>query len=508
LFYVLVSLKVLWRDAGILATPAIAGVFVVATVALAGVVVALATRLSLPVSLPIFVTVAYVNACLGVASGWALAGGRLGPFLKSTRTLATVAVIAVALAAAVGLQRVIAARWPRMRVVVHAGIVAGLLLLTVVSSRTIPGRPAPQARADRADVADIYVLSFDALRSDALWTFVGDNPDSALAGLLRQSTVFENVVAHGLSTDPILANNTFAGSSQTSCEGSLPTSLAHKGHFTAMFYAGAGRRFEGSVCYGYFFAGDGPDLVHRFAVPSVVDAIAHGHAALRPKVLRSDALLGKLAEVAHSPSPLFAYLHFLELHAPYVPVAKRADVVHAASVREYMRRCYVAACDPTRDAALIANARNAYREIVPEVDAAVARALQIARSRGRPFVVVLTADHGELFGEHGGFAHGGGFVPELLDIPFAVFDSRDTTPRRRCELLLSSEALRALFTKGSYPDHGELLLELPLGRAVIRKDTSSIEYELSSDVLPHAHTWRNIHSDAKGTVPYPIATCP
>jgi arylsulfatase A-like enzyme len=152
--------------------------------------------------------------------------------------------------------------------------------------------------------------------------------------------------------------------------------------------------------------------------------------------------------------------------------------------------------------------------LLDEVDRAVGDVLEIARQRRREFVLVITADHGELLGEHGGFAHAGGFVPELLDIPFVVMDSRSAVPQRRCELLLSSDAMRHTVLEiqqvngMEYPDHDPLELDLPpLGHATIRKSTSTIEYEVSSGVMPHAGTWRNIHHERRGTITYPVEQC-
>jgi len=160
-----------------------------------------------------------------------------------------------------------------------------------------------------------------------------------------------------------------------------------------------------------------------------------------------------------------------------------------------------------RYASTIDGARAAYVQLVDEVDATVGKVMALARRRGRPFKLVVTADHGELFGEHGGFAHGGGFVPELLDIPFIIFDSRRAVSERRCELMLSSEAMRYALVGGN-PTAAEVLeLDVSLGRATIDARAATLKYQLSKDVLPHAGTWRNIHREAQGTLPYPIERC-
>jgi hypothetical protein len=390
-----------------------------------------------------------------------------------------------------------------------------LILGTVVAARGLPRIPEAHAAASGGG-PDVYVLSFDALRTDMLEAYVATHPTSNLARVKQQATSYENVVAHGLATDTILANNTFAGARVTSCAGSIPDRLAHRGYFTAMLFGRLGRRFEGSDCYEYYYSGDRDALVSRYSVPALVSALSDDAAALRHNMLEGQELVGKLRQLAVTSNPLYAYAHFLELHAPYVPEGDRQNPAAEVAMKEFMRRCYTVACDVSDpdNARLVDNARRAYTMLLDEADRAVGEVLEIAQQRKRPFVVVVTADHGELFGEHGGFAHSGGFVGELLDVPFLVMDSRDHVRERRCELMLSSEAVRAVAMSVAgasdvvYPDRDALdLVAPPLGRARIEKQTSTIRFELSGEMLRHAGTWRNIHRVQQGTLPYPIERC-
>jgi hypothetical protein len=506
LSYACVSFKALWLDAGVLAIPAVAIAFAVVTLIVVGGTALLVVRWRMPATFPLLVSAAHANACFGIAAGWALAGGRLWPFLRSPRTILVALLSAGLLLGAAVLQRVFERRqvwWSR--IAVHAVVLASLAVAVSLSSRQmvrLEGHAPSESKQP-----DIYVLSFDALREDILREYIGGHPAGSLASLVGSASSFVNVVSHGSSTDFILANNTFAGSPQTRCAGSLPAQLAESGYFTGMLYAGVGRRFEGSVCYEYYFAGEGEDLAHRFTVPGLVDRLADPSRAIRRKVLRASPLLDKLAALAELESPLFVYSHVLELHAPYMPKARSHDPDYAVALQEYMQRCYTTACDAVENAELVARMRRAYNELMDEVDEAVARARKLAESRKRPFIIVLTADHGELFGEHGGFAHGGGFVPELLHIPFVVYDSRHLTPSRHCELMLSSEAMRATLLGTPYPDHATLDVTLPLGHMVIDKAAGTLRYEIAPDAIPHAGTWRNIHRDPAGTLPYPIERC-
>jgi hypothetical protein len=513
--YLVISLKIFWLDAELLTSPRIGVAFVLFTIGTFSLTGYLQQRLRLPETFPLILSLGYANVCLAIASGWGLGGGRLLPFLLSGRTVLVAVSGGIVVVLATVVQRWAETKGGGSRAIVPVTVVAILVATTLVTMRRLPNvRHAPMR--DGGDQPDVIILSFDALRSDALASFIASHPDSHAARLAQRVTLFENVVSQGPSTDHALANNTFAGMSRTNCPTSVPGQLFARGYFTAMLYANLGRRFEGSDCFKYYFSGNGASLSLRYGVAALARALVKDNDPLRHGALRAPELLDKLREVAVGERPLYAYLHFLELHAPYVPESDLHDEAAAAVMSEFTRRCYMVACDQSdpNNAKLIAVARAAYTKLLDEVDRAIGSAWQIAEQRGRPFVLVVTADHGELIGEHGGFAHSGGFVPELLDIPFLVFDSREQRRGRRCELMLSSEAIRATALGASnvgapsYPDHAVLeLLAPPLGRARIDKQRASIDYEIAEDVIPHYGTWRNIHREPRGTLSYPIERC-
>jgi hypothetical protein len=513
--FLLISLKIFWVDSSMLTTPKIAVAFACFT---AGWFVAIAYashRLSLPNMAPIVLTVAYAHVCLAVASRWSIGGGRLLPFVFSRSTLTIVLVGCVGVVAVIAVQRALErrpARW--WSAIVPVTILAAQMTLVAASAQQLPTAKKPEIIA-RADSPDIYIVSFDAMRTDAFKAFVAAHPTSHLATIAAQATMFENVVSHGPATDVILANNTFAGAARTSCDDTVPAQLAARGYATVMAYARLGKRFDGSDCYQHYYSVAAATLMSRYAVPAVSGALSHREHLLQQQGRAGD-LIAKLQKFSSVNAPLFSYLHFLELHAPYVPKSRRRDADFAETMNEFMTGCYTVACDQTdpQNAKVIELARQSYAQLLDEVDDAVGAVLEIATRRKRDFVLVVTADHGELLGEHGGFAHTGGFVGELLDIPFVVFDSRVRRPDRRCELMLSSEAVKATALSAaqnqppSYPDREILELDMPpLGRGQIDKARATIHYELADEVLPQAGTWRNIHRDQRGTLAYPIERC-
>jgi hypothetical protein len=204
----------------------------------------------------------------------------------------------------------------------------------------------------------------------------------------------------------------------------------------------------------------------------------------------------------------------LDLHAPYVSLARRTDDRYLGStLPDFMAHCYVGGCDVKKEdhRALVGQAREAYLESVTDIEAHVAEVFRIAEQRKRPFRLVVTSDHGELFGEHGAFAHGGGFVPELLSVPFVVYDSTARRGSRTCDLLTTAEALRVVTEADpASPRVSHDRIEIdghPLGRAVVDAPNGTITYTIAEGYVRHRNTWRNLHPDATGVVPWTPARC-
>jgi arylsulfatase A-like enzyme len=160
---------------------------------------------------------------------------------------------------------------------------------------------------------------------------------------------------------------------------------------------------------------------------------------------------------------------------------------------------------------VIEQARGTYLESVTDIEAHVAEIFRIAEQRKRPFRLVVTSDHGELFGEHGAFAHGGGFVPELLSVPFVVYDSTERRGSRTCNLLTTAEALGAVTgAELALPRVSRERIEIdghPLGRAVVDGANGTITYTIAEEYLRHRNTWRNLHPHSAGVVPWTPARC-
>ncbi len=516
-FYVMASLHLFMVRAALLQVPLVAVAFALFTAfAFAALVFAL-RRWSLPASVPILTVLAYYNLCRSISADWADRGGSLIPFLAAPETLVKVALGALLLPTFLWLFT-----YQRHRSgLLHAGLLAIFAILVVrQSAASGPASPATVPIEESTSRPDFYVLSFDAMRPDSLQRYVEDHPTSHLAQMMARSMSLENVISDGLATYPILDNNTYGIAAPGHCERSVPGQLAKRGYSTEMLFGRLATRIDSAQCYGRYYSASGMPLAWQYAPLAVWRSLMGDEdASLRDEFLPSDVVLDELQASMAAPQPIFAYLHLLELHAPYVPTSLAGDSAYLDSLRQYMKACYAKACDPEdpENGVVIEAVKEGYAKTYDDIDKLVGRFFQLAEARGRDLVVVLTADHGELFGEHGGFAHSGGFVPELLNIPFVIYDSRRPSPvRRRCELLSSSKALAAVARQlaageaiESFRDYERLKLEAePLGRAMIHRDQNLIEYRINPEMAVHQGTWRNIHQQDAGAIPYRLASCP
>ncbi len=126
--------------------------------------------------------------------------------------------------------------------------------------------------------------------------------------------------------------------------------------------------------------------------------------------------------------PFFAYLHSLELHWPYCAPPTTRGVFTAGyqgrplcadwrRLREDIRSGAV-----TLDAEEVEAMRGQYDEELLALDGEIGLLFDRLRERGLwdDTLIVVTADHGEEFFEHGGMAHGTSLYDELLHVPLVL----------------------------------------------------------------------------------------
>jgi arylsulfatase A-like enzyme len=124
-------------------------------------------------------------------------------------------------------------------------------------------------------------------------------------------------------------------------------------------------------------------------------------------------------------APIFLYLQLMEPHAPYAPPPALLERVRGDAPPVDLRRAseamFIDTVDPV-DGAELREIRDAYDASVLAVDEALRGLFGALEARGffENAVVVVTADHGEEFQEHGGRGHGRTLFDETIRVPLIV----------------------------------------------------------------------------------------
>jgi uncharacterized sulfatase len=317
--------------------------------------------------------------------------------------------------------------------------------------------PAPEPGAP-----DILLISLDSVRADTL-TFLDEETAPNLARLARRGTRFTQAISgtswtlpthaqmftgmppalHGLQEsdlvlDPLLAT--------------LPEELREGGYRTAGFYTcwyltdayGFGRGFD---LYENAMQG-GDDLVR-----SLEQALEEGGApedqrrAFRRQVpAQRDITSPRVVERARAAlermgdeDPVFLFAHFFDPHFDYVPPPPhdtRFDPDYAGSMTGEDFWTNPEIFDASRTPPRVVSDRDLehlralYRGEVAWTDAAIGELLDALEARGRldETLIVVTADHGEEFFEHGGRGHRQTLHDEVLRVPLLVVPPRSRVP--------------------------------------------------------------------------------
>lgn len=121
--------------------------------------------------------------------------------------------------------------------------------------------------------------------------------------------------------------------------------------------------------------------------------------------------------------PLFLWVHYMDTHEPYVPDCQYIEKVDASIQisKEEMFTLFKEVVLPRNVAnpETVQLLRKLYRAHVSEVDTCAKQLFEILEKHKvlTDSTVIVTTDHGEEFGEHGGLSHDGKMYSELVHVP-------------------------------------------------------------------------------------------
>jgi hypothetical protein len=377
-------------------------------VAAAGAAVALAgwsaDAFLLPRLYPAFHVAAFVASLLGGAlAALGLASGA-GKGTGARAAAAAVAVLVVACAA--WTPHAARALEPlsnvRLVLVEHAPIlgrtVQGIAATRARDDATDPAQPgqgvppgvAPGEVARSLDWAghDVVLLSVDALRADHVSAYGYARPTTpAIDALAREGTLFEAAYC----PTPHTSYSVTSMMTGKYLRPLLALGLGEDSETWAQDVQRYGRRTAAFYPPAVFFIDE--ERFARFEQDRL--GFEYAKVEFADPALR-ERQVAEYLDGAPAATPLFLWVHFFEPHEPYVA---HPDHVFSGG--------------PSRDV-------DAYDGEVAAADDGVGRIARLVRARRPGAVVIVTADHGEEFGEHGGRYHGTTVYEEQVRVPLVV----------------------------------------------------------------------------------------
>jgi len=385
--------------------------------------------------------------------------------------------------------------------------------------------PGPAPTADRPN---LILVSLDTLRADHLSAY-GDDRDTSPSfdRFAKQSTLFANALSQAPKTAPShmtlmtglypeahRVENRFAGTEEWSGRLSpdLPT-LAEI--LKASGYRTLARTGGGNVQ---------GDLGFDRGFDSYESPLLDAEQLLRSALADVEALAGR-------PEPFFVFFHTYALHSPYLPPPayrdRYADPAYRGAIssdpealtggsrdytdlhRQFWKR--VERASPADRHRLV----DLYDASIRYVDDQLGRFLdgvERTGAAGRTIVVILS-DHGEEFGEHGGFEHDV-LWQELLHVPLLIHVPKELRPgwthRRIPESVGLVDVLPTLLDLLSIPipDHVQGRSLVPLVETgTPTRPWNFAQYRRGGEVALLADGWKLLR-DAEGDHVYDVSADP
>ncbi len=139
--------------------------------------------------------------------------------------------------------------------------------------------------------------------------------------------------------------------------------------------------------------------------------------------------------------PFFLWLHYMDVHEPYMPEKKYVDMVDPSVTisQDEMFSMFenVLLKRDVSDRAKVELLRKLYDIHVREVDTYFEEFLSCLKNLGilEDTVIIITNDHGDEFNEHGGLSHDDKMYSELIDMPLLIYGAGETGV---CEAVVSN----------------------------------------------------------------------
>ena len=290
---------------------------------------------------------------------------------------------------------------------------------SVAVSATASAAPVPVPVPVTAKLSgtphNVLMISIDSLRADMPWSGYERPVAPNLTKLAEKSVQYTH--AYALSSYTSMSVGGFLS-------GHYPSELPRDGYFFGSYGKGipffpellqkAKVRTLGAQAHGYFETGPrGPGFDRGFDVWKIVPGIKFNN--LTDESVTGDKHADLAMQILGDPKntgvgPFFAWFHFMDPHDIYQ--SHEADGIKYGTGKTL---------------------RDKYDGEITFADRHIGRLLDFVQKQpwAKNTVIVITADHGELFGEHNQFAHGFELWENLVRVPF--FFVADGIPARKID---------------------------------------------------------------------------
>jgi arylsulfatase len=370
----------------------------------------------------------------GVAS---LGGGAASPLLVSLERDGQPArqlTVGVHAAAAPWQQSLDGSGPVRLRLRASGAADAGTGVVLTAPHLLLPRRPAPRcpasARPPASPATPVIVYLIDTLRADRLGCYGYDRPTSPhLDAFAADAVRFTTAVAQASWTRPAVASlmtgltpprhGAMGGHSMLPTVPTLAAELAARGYDTAGFITNS----VVAATYGFDQGFATYELLPEEEIPRPPGLPPWGVRHQSAAVLNDTAM--RWLDQRRDARPPFLYLHASEPHAPYLPpppfraaFAPDAELTLGlqALLTDVVQGRRVLSADERRQVMAL------YDGEVAAVDDAFGGLMAELRARGLydSALIIVIADHGEGFGEHGYYTHANSLYAELLHVPLLI----------------------------------------------------------------------------------------
>lgn len=274
---------------------------------------------------------------------------------------------------------------------------------------------------------NVILLTIDTLRKDALSCYGGNKETTPFIDSIQNQGIRFN---HAHSVGPytqagfpgILTSSYYLDYGYSKDKKFNPNRvlisepLHEKGITTAGFHSNA-------YLSAYFGWNRGWDTFYDSMEDEVTDKVPFIEASVMNNKVRA-----WLSNQKGKEKPFFLWVHYMDVHEPYIPKREYFGLIDSSiNISEDDMFALFKGVLLKRDVSnktTVELLRKLYLAGVRKTDDSVKELFDILQRENilGETVVIITSDHGDEFGEHGGLSHDGKMYSELVDVPLIIFD--------------------------------------------------------------------------------------